>query len=361
MFSESTASGVSPNLPANRADVRAVLAALTGSATDADNLMAGRMPGVTITGSNMLAAARLSGGRSQLAQAASVSGTPSMPVPFQRLHGSVERVAGGALRMGNTIFTAAQLMQEIQDANERAQVREAIRRFSLDGAQAVDVLAARAYVWGRYMAPMAYWNVPYSGQVNESVAAALMRHERDNPGTLGMATRGNAAARKSIDIVIAQATAGVIPMVPMEPVYRASAVDRKLSTTSPRARALLGIAANLSWRAHHLLPFAVVASLPTPVQLAMANAGWYMDSLENLIALPANEPTYFTPLNTPKVPIHNGAHPLYSSDVRLQMAVLTSVGATMQPAALRSELSRLELYFRQQLFINIQRYHIFLR
>jgi A nuclease family of the HNH/ENDO VII superfamily with conserved AHH len=314
------------------------------------------MPGACITGSSMLTAARLSGGRIQLAQAASVSGTHSMPVPFQRLHGSVERVAGGALRMGNTIFTAAQLMQEIQDANERAQVREAIRRFSLDGAQAVDVLAARAYVWGRYMAPMAYWNVPYSGQVNESVAAALMRHERDNPGTLGMATRGNAAARKSIDIVIAQATAGVIPMVPMEPVYRASAVDRKLSTTSPRARALLGIAANLSWRAHHLLPFAVVASLPTPVQLAMANAGWEMDSLENLIALPTNLPTYDLQLSTAELPMHSGAHPGYSADVSRQLSLVAATGSAVTPDVLRVQLLRLELYFRKDLMFSVTRF-----
>jgi hypothetical protein len=72
--------------------------------------------------------------------------------------------------------------------------------------------------------------------------------------------------------------------------------------------------------AHHLLPFAIVTGLPAAVQQAMANAGWKMDSAENLIALPANLPTYDSPANTPKVPIHNSAHPRYSNDVRLQMA-----------------------------------------
>jgi hypothetical protein len=324
--------------------------------------MAGRLPRADLAGSKVLQAQSLSGGRVQLAQATVAGGAGRLPMAIPRGGGGVERVAGGALRIGNSIITAGQLMQEIQNANERAQVRDAIRRFGLDGTQAADVLAARAYVWGRYMAPMAYWTVPYSGPVNERVAQALMRHERDNPGTLGlatggMATGGNAAARKSIDTLIAQASAGAIPAAPMEPAYRTSVVDPALSTNSARARALLGIAANLSWRAHHLLPYAVVAGLPAAVQQAMANAGWRMDSAENLIALPANLPTYIVQFEVEPLPIHNSAHPLYSYDVRRQMTMLAAVGATLQPAALRAELLRLEVFFRLQLVINLGRYH----
>ncbi len=121
-----------------------------------------------------------------------------------------ETLASGALRIGGTILTANAILQGLQSAAERSQVHSAIERFNLDPKNARDVLAARAYVWGRNMAPNAYWSVPYSGPVNERVATALLRLERLAPTTLGRATLGDTVARARIDAVVSAAVSGSI-------------------------------------------------------------------------------------------------------------------------------------------------------
>ena len=91
-----------------------------------------------------------------------------------------------------------------------------------------------------------------TGPVNERVAEAVMRHERAHPGTVVLATRGDAAALAALDAVVTAATAVALPGAMI--VERTSAVSPALSTNSARARALLGIIGNQRWQAHHSSP-----------------------------------------------------------------------------------------------------------
>ena len=170
--------------------------------------------------------------------------------------------ASAPLREGLGVLGAAELMNEVQRSAERAQVEDAMRRFGLSPTSSADILAARAYVWGHFIAPMVFWSVPYSGPINDRVAHAIMQHERDNPGTLGLATGGNRAAAAAVEALVRAAVAGTTLAGPIVLERRRSAVAHPaLSTDSDDARALLRITTNQSWIAHHLIPFAVMESL----------------------------------------------------------------------------------------------------
>lgn len=260
-----------------------------------------------------------------------------------------ERLPGGKLRIGAGIFTAAMLMNEIQNAAERHQVNDAIRRFDLDPGDAVDVLAARAYVWGRNMAPLWYWDVPTSGRLNERVAVAIMRHERDNPGTLGLAVRGQRDAKRAIDAIVKSVVAGATGIAAAQVFKRTSTVDPALSTNSTRARAILKIQNRNSFRAHHLIPFAVMAAQPRRFQLAVVAAGWRMDSIENLVALPANFPTYTSPYNRPFRPYHTGPHLIYSGVVTQRLSPISSRTPPLAGQALRAALANIEAAMKRYL------------
>jgi hypothetical protein len=138
---------------------------------------------------------------------------------------------------------------------------------------------------------------------------------------------------------------------------RRSAVDPALSSTSRAARAALGIAGNNSWVAHHLIPFAVVAAMPAPAQLAIARSGWRMDSLENLIALPANFPTYIGPINNGRLPIHNSAHFHYSRAAAQHTGGLFAGAQGLAAPAIRAQLLAAEramiVYLQNRLSIVI--------
>jgi YD repeat-containing protein len=102
-----------------------------------------------------------------------------------------------------------------------------------------------------------------------------------------------------------------------------SSVSPALNTYSRRIRNIL-IIANATrglqhWEAHHIIPVAEVYRLPRNVQAAMARAGWRVDSLENLIALPADPVTYRSAPNLTTLPYHQGSHPHYSLDVRARL------------------------------------------
>lgn len=263
-----------------------------------------------------------------------------------------ERLPNGALRMAGGIFTAAMLLNEIQRAAERRQVEAAIRQFGLDRSSAVDVLAARAYVWGRNMAPLRFWDVPYSGPVNEAVAEAIMRHERDNPGTLGLATRGQRDAQRAIDALVGAVVGGATGIAVPQVFNRTSSVDPALSTSSARARTLIAIQGMNSWRAHHLIPFAVMAAQPVRFQMAVVASGWRMDSVENLIALPANFPTYVGPFNRTRLPIHNGPHPVYSGVAAGHLRPISGRARFPAGPALRTALLAIENTMKDYLALN---------
>lgn len=69
------------------------------------------------------------------------------------------------------IGLGAAVMQQVDQYRENSAVQGAAQRFGLDLSQLENVLGARAYVWGQNMAPMSYWDVPYSGQGLDSWAS----------------------------------------------------------------------------------------------------------------------------------------------------------------------------------------------
>jgi hypothetical protein len=284
----------------------------------------------------------------QLAQAG--AGTLNLPgggsVPWP------EKLSGGRLKIGAGIFTAAMLLNEISSTNERRQVDDAIRRFRLDRNNAVDILAARAYVWGRNIAPFQYWSVPFSGPLNERVAIAIMRHERDNPGTLGLASRGQRDAKAAIDAIVKSVVGGASGIAAAQVFKRTSEIDPALSTDSTKARAILSIQNRSSWRAHHLIPFAVMAAQPPRFQRAVVAAGWRMDSIENLVALPANLPTYVGLPNRAVWPYHFGSHPIYSSVVTRRLSSIAGRARPPTGQPLRTELAAIESLMKDYLVTN---------
>lgn len=256
----------------------------------------------------------------------------------------------GAIRLRGGVWTASQVLQWIQATAERRQVEAAAFRFGLDQADAADLLAAHAYVWARNMLPLnyRYWHVPATGPVNERVAQAVMRHERTHPGTVVLATRGDADALTALDALVASA----VPQMPVT-VERTSNVSSTLSADSTRARTLLGIMGSQNWQAHHIIPFAVVAGLDRAVQRAIAASDWRMDSMVNLIALPANLATYLLPPNLTGLPYHSGSHGVrYDVDVQNALRPIAAAAQGMAPNALRTAMEGVDQRFRVELRTN---------
>ncbi len=330
-------------LPANLTDTLGVVDGLTGSRSNTKSMLFdGQMVGNSST----------SGTGQRFAQAGTASGVPWSA-------GASGALPRGAIRLGGNVLTASDLLNQLHDAAERSQVADAMAKFGLDRASAADVLAARAYVWARNYIPVnyRYWSkVPYSGPVNERVAAGVMRYERAHPGTAGMASRGDAPALTAIDRIVDEAVGAARPRNPIV-VERTSSVSTALSASSTRARTILSIMGNQRWQAHHLIPFAVVARLPVQVQQAIATSGWKMDSAENLIALPANLATYVLPPNLTDLPIHSGSHGvLYDNDVRVALQPLMARAPALAPPALKASMNAVATRFRGAL-VTDRRYH----
>jgi hypothetical protein len=259
-----------------------------------------------------------------------------------------EAIPKGAVRIGGAIITASAALQEVHRSQERAQVEAAITRFHLDRTNAAHILSARAYVWGHHFAPLWFWEVPFSGPVNERVAQAIGRFERDNPGTLGAATKGDPGARRAIEMLVRGSVGGRGVLAPIAIEHRTSAVDPALSATSTTARAILGIQNNQSWVAHHLITFSGVASLSVASQQAIAASGWRMDSLENLMALPANFAAYLAPPNLQTRPFHAGGHPHYN--MRVSAALVGMANGHMAGETLRAWLRLQEAMLRADIY-----------
>jgi hypothetical protein len=246
------------------------------------------------------------------------------------------------------------LLAAFDNARERAEVLGVISRFGLNRDDASDVLAARAYVWAHWFGPISFPNLPWSGPLHERTCEAIMRYERERPGTLGLAVRGNLAATAAISQIVDETTAGALDEN-LAILERTSSVAPALSTSSSKARTILGNPNLQSWQAHHLIPFAVMASQPVPVQQKIVAAGWVMDSAENLIALPANYATFIAPPNSRLLPQHSGSHMVYDADVRAALVPVVFGSLTMTPAALRAALMAVETQMRGWLIAG--RYH----
>ncbi len=255
-------------------------------------------------------------------------------------------VPKGAVIVEGAIITAAAVLAAIDVARERAAVEGVIRRYGLDRGSAADMLAARAYVWTVWMAPMSHWALPYAGPENARAAEMVMRYEQAHPGTTGLAVSGRSrAAMAAIDGLIDDAVSGGSFPEPME---RTSAVDPALGTTSTAARSILRLQPRQQWVAHHLIPFGVMAALPVAFQKAVAASGWQMDSVENLIALPGNLQTFFVQ-PPPQLPYQQGPHPRYDAAVTASLAVIAAGAQPSGTPALRAALLAVEQGMRSSI------------
>ncbi|HVJ51374.1 MAG TPA: Tox-REase-5 domain-containing protein [Aliidongia sp.] len=108
-------------------------------------------------------------------------------------------------------LSGAAILDAMDRARERGEVEAALKKFDLDPASSRNVLAARAYVWGKNIAPMHYFNVPWEGPVSDAVAIALMGNELEHPGMLGMATQGEPEAQAAIDKLVQETVEPVPP------------------------------------------------------------------------------------------------------------------------------------------------------
>ena len=137
---------------------------------------------------------------------------------------------------------------------------------------------------------------------------------------------------------------------PVESTRASPTGSRALSTETAAARAVAANPRKLQdWQAHHLIPFNV-ANEPefAPKMLQAAQAGWKLDSTENVIALPATKQAFEGPPNNGALPQHSGSHPKYDNDVR-QLLRLNFLGATTS-ADIHTGLKRVEAEMTVKIF-----------
>ncbi|MEO1336513.1 MAG: AHH domain-containing protein, partial [Myxococcota bacterium] len=225
-------------------------------------------------------------------------------------------------------------------------------------ASATDVLGARAYTWSNNNAfrpgaipgvPMfGAGAIPTSGPELERVSQGIMNLERAAPETLGRWTNDrDATAGAMLEATVTDILAG-------NTVERRSSVDPALSTNSSTARGVAAATAGgmQRWQAHHLVPFAEVASLPVATQQAIAASGWRMDSPGNLIALPADIASFQGPPNNGALPMHSGAHPNYSAEAGRMLNVVAAAhtaNPNMTPQEMRALMTTVETEMRAQI------------
>ena len=160
---------------------------------------------------------------------------------------------------------------------------------------------------------------------------------------------------KALPTALASAAAGTIPTVVER---RDNAVSSNLSTVTSQARALVASQARFRrWQAHHLIPFSEVQRLPVASQLAIAKSGWKMDSLENLVVLPADVADYEDAPNFTRLPYHQGPHPKYNLEVENRLNHLRTEAPKMSAHDIRDELQQIEETMFQQLLDKRRGFH----
>jgi hypothetical protein len=99
-------------------------------------------------------------------------------------------------------LTGAEVLDALDRWRERGAVEEALKKHDLDPDSAADVLAARAYVWAKNIAPTRFFWLPFSGPVSDAVAEVLMANELMHPGMLGEAEHGDKDAKAAIERIV---------------------------------------------------------------------------------------------------------------------------------------------------------------
>lgn len=159
-------------------------------------------------------------------------------------------------------------------------------------------------------------------------------------------------------LAAAAAVAGNGPAGPIVLENRINEVHDNLSTNGLDARTLVFAKARFQpWQAHHLIPFAAIRDLPEPAQRAIGNAGWEMDSLENLVVLPGDELAYDAAPNFGVLPLHRGPHPRYNAEVAGRLRHLGREAPAVSGPAIRAELRVIEDLMFRRLLDRVRGYH----
>ena len=114
-----------------------------------------------------------------------------------------------------------------------------------------------------------------------------MALELARPGTLYLATQGDAPSKTYLDVAVADGLQGGAIF---ESRPRPANAPPALQTTSESARSTANLRPNDQMQVHHLIPANVWEKELALAKLAN-EAGWQPDPSTNLIALPANEAT----------------------------------------------------------------------
>lgn len=143
--------------------------------------------------------------------AAATAGMQTIPTAVSQDF-ATRTLPGGNVQIRNIIYTASSLLQQFRTWQEYSQIEDAIKRFGLDRDNASHVMSAYAYVWAKNIAPLIYWRLPHAGHtsgLNEKFAQALGRYERDNPGTVFLATKGDRSAGIAIGRILDRVLGGL--------------------------------------------------------------------------------------------------------------------------------------------------------
>lgn len=262
---------------------------------------------------------------------------------------NLTRLASGSLELGSgQIIAAADLLSAIDRSRERDAVRSAIAKLGLSPAQAADVLAARAYVWAKTAAPWNFAGVPVSGPRLESASKSIALRELARPGTLYLALHGDRLSSAYLD----SAAQDVInDAAVLENRIRLANAPLALQSTSTAARTALKLKPGDNMQAHHLVPVNIIADNSTLAMLA-SKAGWRTDSLNNLIALPADQRTQARLAATTGIilPIQSSAHPRYDAQTQEEIWQLElRAGGTHTPLDARAILETVAIENRAQI------------
>jgi YD repeat-containing protein len=253
------------------------------------------------------------------------------------------RWAGRAAGAAGGVIVGNAIVSEGVDAFRGRQLA-VLSYFEMDPNNARNQKAAEAYI-------MTYDRHTSTHQRNDVFAAeAVMWFARQNPaGWDNYFRRSEPQATAIVEAITRDAVARRDNSRAISP------VSPGLASYSTRARTILIAAGQTrrlqNWQAHHLIPVREVFRLPWNVQVYMVRQGWRTDSLENLIAVPADRETYLSPPNSTYLPFHRGPHPNYSRDVQVRLTVLNP-RQNMRPTLLGIENT-----MRSRLVDKTARYH----
>ncbi len=140
--------------------------------------------------------------------------------------------------------------------------------------------------------------------------------ELARPGTLYFALHGDRQSNIYLNSAVQE---GLDDAAFLESRTRLAHAPAALQSTSAAARAILRLQPNDNMRAHHLVPVNMNLRLAT----LASEAGWRTDSLENLIALPADEKTqeHLAITTGVELPIQKSSHDDYDIQTQAQISL----------------------------------------